>query len=256
MLCCNKEWQAAAQVRNGARLSCLSAYTNHTLKSSAPAADKSVDPFGNNIKKLVGAKGGGTTISHGSFANVISRWLKRARVPHRGGAGGTPRTYKNLFTHITQMFNDTGASESAHKVLQSIIPGLLVYARSVGAAVEGAPKALLAGDVSVVNVKAKAPNDDYHKNKPPVGTKQGEISVGYWRRAKRVDDLLRGLLGTPERADGPMVQALKQYRGGRELVPVASAFFAEMSSDTELIAGLIAAALAADYIQFYPENAK
>ena len=154
------------------------------------------------------------------------------------------------------MLNDLGASESAYKALQSIIPDLLVDARSVDATVEDASKALLAGEVSVVDVKTKAPNDDYHKNKPPVGTKQGEISVGYWRRAKRADDLLRDLLGTPERADGPMVQALKQYRGGRELVPVASAFFAEMSSGTELIAGLIAAALAADYIQFYPENAK
>ena len=39
------------------------------------------------------------------------------------------------------------------------------------------------------------------------------------------------------------------------LVPVVGAF-AEMSSDTELIADLIATALAADHIQFYSESAK
>ena len=88
-----------------------------------------------------------------------------------------------------------------------------------------------------------------------MGAKQDEISADYWRRAKRVDDLLRDLLGIPEGADGPMVQALKQYRGGRVLVPVVGAF-AEMSSDTELIADLIATALAADHIQFYSESAK
>ena len=157
----------------------------------------------------MGAEGGGTTINHDSFVNVISRWLKRARAPHRGGAAGNPGTCKNLFTHITQMPNDVGASESAYKVLQTIIPDLLVDARSVDATVEDASKAPLAGEVSVVDVKTKAPNDDYHKNKSPVGAKQDEISVDYWRRAKRVDDLLRDLLGTPEGADGPMVQALK-----------------------------------------------
>jgi len=250
----NEEWQAAAQARNGACLSCLSAYTNNTLKSNASAADKSVDPFGNNIKKLVGAEGGGTTINHDSFVNVISRWLKRAGVPHRGGAAGNG-TCKNLFTHITQNLNDVGASESAYKVLQTIIPDLLVDARSVDATVEDASKALLAGEVSVVDVKTKAPNEDYHKKKSPVGAKQDEIAAAYEWRAKRVDDLLRDLLGIPEGADGPMVQALKQYRGGRVLVPVVGAF-AEMSSDTELIADLIATALAADHIQFYSESAK
>jgi len=39
----------------------------------------------------------------------------------------------------------------------------------VDATVEDASKALLAGDVSVVDDKTKAPNDDYHKNKSPVG---------------------------------------------------------------------------------------
>ena len=38
-------------------------------------------------------------------------------------------------------------------------------------------------------------------------------------------------------------------------MPVVGAF-AEMSSDTELIADLIATALAADHIQFYSESAK
>ena len=39
------------------------------------------------------------------------------------------------------------------------------------------------------------------------------------------------------------------------LVPVVGAF-AEMSPDTELIADLIAAALAAEHVQFYSESAK
>ena len=51
------------------------------------------------------------------------------------------------------MLNDVGASESASNVLQAITPGLLVDARSVDATVEVASRALLAGEVSVVDVK-------------------------------------------------------------------------------------------------------
>ena len=94
--------------------------------------------------------------------------------------------------------------------------------------------------------------DDYQKNK---FSKQDEISFDYSRRAKKVDDQLRDLLGTPEGADGPMVQALRQHSGGRVLAPEVGAS-AEMFSDTELIADIIATALAADHTQFYPENAK
>ena len=83
----------------------------------------------------------------------------------------------------------------------------------------------------MADVKTKAPNDDYHKNKSPVGAKQDETSVDYGRRAKKVDGQLRDLPGTPEGADGPMAQALKQYRGGRVLVPVVGAFV-DISSDT------------------------
>jgi hypothetical protein len=247
----NEEWQAAAQARNGARLSCLAAYTNHTLKSNASAADRNVDTFGNNIKKLVGAGGGGTTINHDSFVHAMSRWLKRARIPHKGGASGTSRTCKGLFTHITQRLNDVGASEDDFKVLQSIIPDLLIDARSVDATVEDASKALLAGHVSVADAKTKALNEDYHKDSSPVEGKKNEVASSYMRRAKAIDDLL----GTPEGVDGPMVRALKDYRGGCVLVPVAGAF-AEMSSDTDLIADLIATALAGDHVRFYDESAK
>jgi len=138
------------------------------------------------------------------------RWLKRGRIPRKGGAGGKPRTCKGLFARITQQLNSTDVPEDDFKVIQSIIPDLLIDARSVDATVEGASKALLAGEVSVVDAKTKALTDDYHKESSPVQAVQDDIAADYLRRAKKVDDLL----GTPEGIDGPMVQELKQYRGG------------------------------------------
>jgi len=98
----NDEFQAAAQTRFGVELTCLKSFTDLPLKSSASAIDKPVDAFGSNIKKLVGAEGGGTTSNHNSFMNTISAWCRRAQIPHRGGTSGTPRTCKGLFSAYTQ----------------------------------------------------------------------------------------------------------------------------------------------------------
>ena len=39
---------------------------------------------------------------------MISRWPKRVGMFHMGGASGLPRTFKGLFTHITQALNIDG----------------------------------------------------------------------------------------------------------------------------------------------------
>ena len=80
----NDELQAAAQMRYGVRLTCLMSSTDLPLKSNAFAPDKFVDAFGSNIKKIVGAEGGGTTANQNSFMNIISAWCRRAQIPHRG----------------------------------------------------------------------------------------------------------------------------------------------------------------------------
>jgi len=101
----NDEFQAAAQ-SFGVRLTCLKSSTNLPLKSTAFATDKFVDAFGKNIKKLVGAEGGGTTANHNSFMNTISAWCRRAQIPHRGGTSGTPRTCKGMYSAYTQALRD------------------------------------------------------------------------------------------------------------------------------------------------------
>ena len=108
----NDEFRVAAQSRFGIPLTCLKPLINQPLKSSASAPDKFVDAFGNNIKKLVGAEGGGTTANHNSFLNVISAWSRRARIPHRGGTSGTPRTCKGMFSAYTQALHDLDLSVS------------------------------------------------------------------------------------------------------------------------------------------------
>ena len=52
----NDEFQAAAQMRYGVRLTCLMSSTDLPLKSNASAPDKFVDAFGRNIKSLWGQR--------------------------------------------------------------------------------------------------------------------------------------------------------------------------------------------------------
>ena len=52
----NDEFQAAAQMRFGVRLTCLKSSTNLPLKSNAFATEKFVDAFGSTIKNLWGQR--------------------------------------------------------------------------------------------------------------------------------------------------------------------------------------------------------
>ena len=126
----NDEFQAAAQTRFGVELTCLKSFTDLPLKSNASAPEKLVDDFGSNIKKLVGAEGGGTTAHHNSFMSTISVWCRRAQIPHRGGTSGTPRTCKGLFSAYTQALHDRNLPEEDIRVLSKIIPDLLFDLRS------------------------------------------------------------------------------------------------------------------------------
>ena len=58
--------------------------------------DKKVDPYGNNIKKLRGATGGGALTNHNGIVNVISDYLLKARIPHKGVTG----TAKDVQGHV------------------------------------------------------------------------------------------------------------------------------------------------------------
>ena len=71
-------------------------FTDRTLKSEAFTADL---PMATTPKTS-------TCTRPGDYPNAtldkMSRWPKRAGIPHMGGASGLPRTSKGLFTDITQ----------------------------------------------------------------------------------------------------------------------------------------------------------
>ena len=185
-------------------------------------------------------------IERDSSKNVISQWCRRAGIPHRGGAGGTPKTCAGMFSAHTQPLRDRDLPEADIKVLNKTIPGLLLDLKGSGEAFEDVKQMGLSGEKPLGEVRTKAPNSDYHQIMPPVTARQAEVARDYLKRAARIDELN----GHPPGTDGPMVTALKGYNGGQVLVFVMGAF-AEMSGDVSRICDIIAHELASTHVSYY-----
>ena len=91
--------------------------------------------------------------------NALSTWLAKASIPHKGGWRGKPRSCKGLFTHIAHLLNlldDSEATESDErneKVLQKIIPDLVIDGRNILCAFDGVGTRLFSGCKTLIDVK-------------------------------------------------------------------------------------------------------
>ena len=54
------------------------------------------------LKTLTGVKYGGIKQLHDLLVDLLSKWLRRAKIPHMGGVGGFKRTCKWLFTEFAK----------------------------------------------------------------------------------------------------------------------------------------------------------
>ena len=117
-----------------------------------------MDPNGyNNPRKLQGVKQDDTRQNHDSYLDTLSRWLARAKNPHMGGKCGNPSTCRGLFSRISfrlaQMEEaaDTADKDKAFKILQNIIPDLVINGHSLSGS------GSLTAKKSVANAKALSP---------------------------------------------------------------------------------------------------
>ena len=246
----NTEFHIAVQSVLGAPLSLLRPYIGMDIDTNDKHAKPRVDPYGNNIKKLNHAKGGGTTQNHNTFVNLLSYWLSRAGVPHRGGRHGKPTTCKDLFTHINP--GRTGGE----RVLQEIIPDIRIDGRFIDTTLEGTGAQLFGSVRTLADIKTKSCDDKYARDSSGavsavVNKKQGDVNKDYHRKAKALDDEL----GTDQDCEGPYVKELKTYgkSGGEVVAPVVGAF-GEMSEHVYAIVDLVATLLGEEHCRTYSDK--
>ena len=120
------------------------------------------------------SEGDGFRLNHDSFVDILSYWLQRGSLRHKGGKFGRPRTCKGLFTHIAHRFNSQQpAGEQSLKVLQKIIPDIVIDARG-GLALDGHGASVFSGRESLVDVKTKTCDAKYGDGDGlPPNSKQG-----------------------------------------------------------------------------------
>ena len=75
---------------------------------------------------MTGAKYDGIRKLHDSIVNLLSRWLKRAHVSHKGCAWGTPQTCKETFLEQINRLSDNDSGNN--RWLQGAIPYLIINA--------------------------------------------------------------------------------------------------------------------------------
>ena len=77
----------------------------------------------------------GTRQPHDLLANLLSKWLLRAKVPHTGGVGGFKRAFKGPFTEFANQLPEPDPNNPAHvaalRYRQGIIPGLVLDLASI-----------------------------------------------------------------------------------------------------------------------------
>jgi hypothetical protein len=71
-----QEFHVAVESMFGVGLTCFTPFTDSTPKSKACTADKRVDDYGNNTKKLPGTPGGGTSANHIAGLSTVSRCVE------------------------------------------------------------------------------------------------------------------------------------------------------------------------------------
>ena len=179
------------------------------------------------------------------MVNAMSSTLKQSGIPHRGGTNGKPRHCKDVFS------GQVGSlPEGQVRVLQKIIPDLIIDARDLVTADAGQGKSLL-GKRSLSDNKmlTRGGSSGAYVTAPlergaAIDRRQQRGVNDYVKRARDLDNQIPGHQPDEE---GPFTKELKSYgNNGRVLIPVAGAFV-EMSSDAHAIAELCASLQADQY---------
>jgi len=252
----NIQFHTAVQNAIGAPLSLLKNLTDFTINNTAFGAPQRVDPYGNNLKKLSNSEGDGFRMNHDAFVNILSSWLARASIPHKGGWRGKPKSCKGEFTHVAHRLNiGNGVGDGdSEKVLNKIIPDLIIDGRALLCLFDGIGVRLFSGCKTLVDVKTKTCDAKY----PPaegkvaavVDKRAREANKKYFTRARKLD----AELGTPAETEGPFEKELRSYgKEGRVIIPVVGAF-GEMSSDVYAIIDLVASVLTHEHLSYYSEH--
>jgi hypothetical protein len=243
-----REFRSAVQNKFGVPQSRCLPIAGRPITNHAKNPSLRVDVYGHFLKTVTGAKYDGIRQLHDSIVNLLSRWLKRARVPHKGGAWGNPQTCKDTFSEQINRLSDNDSDDDRWR--QGIIPDLIVDAHSLEHVEDGA-RARFGDATTLGDVKTLAPGQAYSESPSTdfgasVQKRADKVHEDYHKAAKKLD----AKLGTPAGATGPVEAEMNTYNSGR-VSGLAVGAFGEVSSQIRDLADLVACELSAEYLAFF-----
>ena len=248
------DFRSAVQNQFGVAQSCLAAIIGLIITNHVNCPTLHVDKYGYNLKTVTGTTDDATRQLHNAFQNTVSKWLCRARIPHKGGAWGKPRSCKDIFSGLLNRLADVEGEggEEARRWRQGIIPDLVINALDLTHLSEGSAQRRYGNANTMADVKTLAPGGAYSQSAATTkmdAVLQRELKVtnDYHTAASKLDERYHG---TAPEVTGPIEAKLNTYNSGKVSGIVVGAF-AEVSPAVEDLADLIASELAASYMEFY-----
>ena len=114
---------------------------------------------------MTGVKYEGIRQLHDLLVNLLSKWLRRAKIPHMGGVGGFKRACNGFFTKFVNQLPDFDPISPAHgaalRFRQSTILDLTIDTQSMDPS-EDVAKIL--GDHILADMKTLAPGVAYSES--------------------------------------------------------------------------------------------
>jgi len=240
----NAEWFSAVQNKFGVSQSSCRYHAGSPIRNHSNCLNSFVDVFGYNLKTVSGVKGDGIRHLHDKIVDVISGWLRRASLPHKGGLHGTPQVASGVFAN--QMALTSNSSDEATKLRQGIIPDIIILLSAKHQPVEFTDTR----DI-MIDVKTLGPGTSYNIGSPDKArdNKQTRVKQSYLSTAKRLDKML----GTTAGQEGPVEKQLKTFASGNVFGHIVGAY-GGISKEFEGMLSTLAAHIARDYCTTWDVN--
>ena len=248
------EFETAVQCKFGVPVRAIANLVGRSITNHANCSPTWVDPYGNNLKKVIGVKNDGVRALHDTIVDTMSTTLELAKIQHKGGVRGNPSSCSDVFSDLLS-WDEMQVAEQRR--MQGIIPDLIVNGTSVRPAGETTSNPLhgvttLLDNKTLCNLKDyEGPNPEQAANK-----REAKVNPGYVASSRGLDNRFHG---TQDGEAGPVEKRLLQFGRRGKVHATVFGTFGDASQGVTDLCDLAADALAHEHLRFYdgtPSQAK
>jgi hypothetical protein len=240
------QWSTVVALHFGLPIPALKPHVGKTIKTGKRKRNGDenaaviVDAYGHFLLSTTAQCGGDFQHNHISICNIISVWLRKASLSHRGGS--SDRTCKGIFGAACPPID-----EAVLRLLNGIIPDFLLQFAHCSP-----DEHALAGRDHLADTKTlNASKAHYHRTSTDFGfavnKRQSEVKSEYVKHAEKLDAMYH-----PQPGDAATFKSiLNEYGKDGKVLGLVVGFMGEASSDVHEVADFVATRLASKHLEFF-----